>query len=446
MSDLAVRAEGLGKQFRRGTTPYKTLRESLSALVRTSTGWGGQRDDSSSASEVFWALRDASFEIKHGEVVGIIGRNGAGKSTLLKVLSRITTPTSGRAEIHGRVGSLLEVGTGFHPELSGRENVFMNGAILGMRRAEIISKFDEIVAFAEVEQFVDTPVKHYSSGMYLRLAFAVAAHLEPEILIVDEVLAVGDAAFQRKCLHKMEEVGHRGRTVLFVSHNMPAVTRLCPRTILLDGGRIHLDAPSSEVISAYLRSGLGTNAVREWPDLATAPGNEIVRLRAVRVLNANREPTEVQDIRKPIGLQMEYEVLQGGARFVPNFLVYNEDGVFLFVVSDTTEEARSNPREVGRFVTTGWLPGNFMAEGTFIVTAAITTFVPVTLHVNERDVTVFQVVDAQQKDAVRGGEYTGPIGGVVRPMIHWESTQDGKPMPATPPLVSEGSLPLPIHV
>ena len=211
-------------------------------------------------------MRDVGFEVAAGEIVGIIGRNGAGKSTLLKLLSRITEPTTGRIELYGRIGSLLEVGTGFHPELTGRENIFLNGAILGMKRAEIARKFDEIVAFAEVAQYIDTAVKRYSSGMYLRLAFAVAAHLEPEILVVDEVLAVGDARFQRKCLDKMQEVGRQGRTVLFVSHNMTAVTRLCPRTILLNEGGVVADGASHTVVGTYLNSGLGTTARREWAD------------------------------------------------------------------------------------------------------------------------------------------------------------------------------------
>src|SRR6266480_6383227 len=276
MSDIAIRVENLGKMFRIGgkSERYKTFRDTLAGFFRK-TGARRQAKD-----EPFWALKDVSFEIKRGEVVGVIGRNGAGKSTLLKVLSRITEPTKGSAEIHGRVGSLLEVGTGFHPELTGRENVYLNGAILGMHRSEIEKKFDEIVAFAEVEKFIDTPVKHYSSGMYLRLAFAVAAHLEPEILLVDEVLAVGDARFQRKCLDKMQDVGKQGHTVLFVSHNMPAITRLCPRTILLDQGRVLSDGPSHQVASEYLSGGMGTTAVRQWPEMSKAPGNEIVRLCA----------------------------------------------------------------------------------------------------------------------------------------------------------------------
>ena len=261
MGDIALRVEDLSKQYRIGGNreAYKTLRDTFTDVVVSSFRRAGKllRGRSRRAAELgetFWALKDVSFEIKRGEVVGIIGYNGAGKSTLLKILSRITEPTEGYADIYGRVGSLLEVGTGFHPELTGRENLYLNGAILGMKRAEIARKFDEIVAFAEIERFIDTPVKHYSSGMYMRLAFAVAAHLEPEILLVDEVLAVGDARFQKKCFNKMQDVGQQGRTVLFVSHNMPAITRLCQRAILLDGGRVLQDGPSHQVVSAYLNS------------------------------------------------------------------------------------------------------------------------------------------------------------------------------------------------
>jgi lipopolysaccharide transport system ATP-binding protein len=293
MSDLAIQVHALSKQYRIGALQgthrhnrvkfqYSTLRDTLTDLVRAplrrvSQRLRGQAHETAGPETSIWALRDASFDIRQGEVVGIIGRNGAGKSTLLKVMSRITEPTDGWVDLYGRVGSLLEVGTGFHPELTGRENIYLNGTILGMRRQEVERKFDEIVDFSEVEKFIDTPVKNYSSGMYLRLAFAVAAHLEPEILMVDEVLAVGDVRFQKKCMNKVQSVGQAGRTVLFVSHNMPAITRLCQRTILLDEGRIIADGPSPQVVGAYLNAGLGTSAAREWDDPARAPGGEVVR-------------------------------------------------------------------------------------------------------------------------------------------------------------------------
>lgn len=275
MSDIAICVENLSKQYRIGTgrAPYKTLRESLTHALASPLRrlWRREpenrrtgepaplpvspmpRGSVSQENDTIWALKDVSFSVRHGEVLGIVGRNGAGKSTLLKILSRITKPTTGRAEIHGRVGSLLEVGTGFHPELTGRENIYLNGAILGMRKAEIDRKFDEMVAFAEVEKFIDTPVKHYSSGMYVRLAFAVAAHLDPEILLVDEVLAVGDVAFQRKCLGKMDDVARRGRTILFVSHNMEAVRKLCSRGIVLERGIAEAEGPADTVVAHYLR-------------------------------------------------------------------------------------------------------------------------------------------------------------------------------------------------
>src|SRR6266481_6604708 len=297
MTDIAVRVDNLGKRYRIGTRrqdDQPLLREVISSLAATPFGkltgvarrfWARH---TSGAGPVppdpndLWALRHLSFEVPRGQIIGIIGPNGAGKSTLLKILSRITEPTEGRVEIKGRVGSLLEVGTGFHPELTGRENIYLSAALLGMRKADIDRNLDEIIAFSEIEKFVDTPVKHYSSGMYVRLAFSVAAHLEPEILIIDEVLAVGDAAFQRKCTGKMGDVARAGRTILFVSHNVAAVTRLCNRCILLEQGSIIADGATHTVMDTYLRSELATSASREW-GLANAPGDSIVRLRAVRV-------------------------------------------------------------------------------------------------------------------------------------------------------------------
>jgi len=258
MSDLAIKVEGLSKRYRIGAQQraYRTLREKLNETAMApframKALTNGNGNGHKSRSETFWALKDVSFEIKPGEAVGIIGRNGAGKSTLLKILSRITEPTEGYADIHGRIASLLEVGTGFHPELSGRENIFLNGSILGMKRVEIRKKFDEMVAFAEIEKFIDTPVKHYSSGMYVRLAFAVAAHLDPEILLIDEVLAVGDAEFQKKCLGKMGDVAREGRTVLFVSHNMAAVRRLCQSGMYLEGGRVKFEGDAESAVDVY---------------------------------------------------------------------------------------------------------------------------------------------------------------------------------------------------
>jgi lipopolysaccharide transport system ATP-binding protein len=434
MSDVAIRVEGLGKKYRLGANaqPYKTLRTSL-ADVAAAPLWAASRlirrpraAREGSHRPEFWALKDVSFDVKQGEVLGIIGRNGAGKSTLLKLLSQITAPTEGCIKINGRVASLLEVGTGFHPDLTGRENVLLGGAILGMSRADITRKFDEIVAFAEVEKFIDTPVKHYSSGMYLRLAFAVAAHLEPEILVVDEVLAVGDISFQRKCVNKMQDVGQQGRMVLFVSHNMPAVTRLCDRVVLLDKGAIIVDGPAHQVVNQYLRAGWGTTALREWPDSDQAPGNEIVRLRKVRVRTEEGQTREAVDIRRPVGIEITYDVLRPGHVLVPNFHFFNEEGIVAFIASDQNWKDRTRP--VGHYISTAWIPGNLLSEGTLIVGAAISTMDPVTVHFYERDAVAFQVIDSLAGDSARGN-FAGPMPGVFRPLLHWttQSNPDERP-------------------
>jgi lipopolysaccharide transport system ATP-binding protein len=425
MSDTAIKIEGISKKYHIGRRKksYRTLRETLSDAFtspfrRAANLLRGQATGAAELDETIWALRGVSIEVKRGEVVGLIGRNGAGKSTLLKILSRITEPTEGYAEIRGRVGSLLEVGTGFHNELTGRENIYLNGAILGMKRVEIDLKFDEIVTFAEVEKFIDTPVKHYSSGMYLRLAFAVAAHLEPEILLVDEVLAVGDARFQRKCLDKMQDVGHQGRTVLFVSHNMPAVTRLCPRTVLLDAGRVIKDGPSPQVVGAYLSSGLGTSAAREWPDMATAPGDDVVRLRAVRVRAEDGQIADAVDIRRPVGIEMEYEVLRPGHILMPYYNVFNQEGIRVFTPIDQDPAWQRRPRPTGRYVSTTWIPGNLLNEGTLFFGPAMKTKEPLIRHFAVRDAVAFQVIDSTEGDSVRG-DWAGRLGGVVRPSLEW---------------------------
>ncbi len=422
MSQTAIHVEGISKLYRLGERMrYTGLRHRLEDAVRAPYRWLRPRKgaEPKKGPQEIWAVRDVSFDVSAGEVVGLIGRNGAGKSTLLKILCRVAQPTEGFAEIRGRVGSLLEVGTGFHQELTGRENVFLNGAVLGMGKKEILRKFDEIVAFAEVEDFIDTPLKHYSSGMQMRLAFAVAAHIEPEILLVDEVLAVGDAQFQKKCLGKMSDVAQHGRTIIFVSHNAAAITRLCARCILLQSGTVLKDGPTYEVMSEYLRSGLDTSAVREWAP-AEAPGDSVVRLRAVRARSAEGEVMEAFDIRLPVAIDVVFDVLQGGVVLTPNLHVFNEEGVNVFVSLDQDPVWRGRPRPAGRYISTAWIPGNFLAEGTFIVGAAITTLAPVDVRLYAREAIAFQVIDSTEGNSARG-DYAGHLPGVVRPVLVWET-------------------------
>lgn len=422
MSVPIITVENLSKRYLIGKQTAKGdgLRHILEDAARAPLRWfssrnGGER----SRTEEFWALSDLNFDIQEGEVVGFIGRNGAGKSTLLKILSRITEPTRGSIRLRGRVSSLLEVGTGFHPELTGRENIFLNGAILGMGRLEIRRKFDEIVAFSDLEKFLDTPVKRYSSGMYVRLAFAVAAHLEPEILIVDEVLAVGDAEFQKKCLRKMGDVSHAGRTVLFVSHNMQAVTRLCSRCILLDRGCAIQDGPVIEVANAYLNTGAASTTCREWPDPANAPGDDVVRLRAVRLRSGSGERIESLDIRKPVGIELEYDILKSGYKFLPHFMLRNQDGVNLFTAVDLDPAWRERPRHVGRYVSTGWISGNLLTEGFVYAEAVLMSLDPEIVHVDVEDAVAFMVLDdLPAKDTARG-DYHKPMAGAIRPALEW---------------------------
>jgi lipopolysaccharide transport system ATP-binding protein len=425
MAAPIISVRNLGKRYQLGAAlGHDTLRDHIAHAAQSVTSLFRGKKDSAAAKtspESFWALQDVSFDVQPGEAVGIIGRNGAGKSTCLKLLSQITEPTTGEIRIRGKLASLLEVGTGFHPELSGRENIFLNGAILGMSKAEIVRHFDEIVAFAEIGKFLDTPVKRYSSGMYVRLAFAVAAHLEAEILVVDEVLAVGDLNFQRKCLAKIQDVGQSGRTVLFVSHNMSAITRLCQRTILLDGGRVLRDGPSHDVVKTYLTSGLGTTAHREWPDAATAPGNDVVRLRAVRVRGEDGQVREALDIRQSVAVEMEFDVLKPGHTLVPAFHFFDEEGACVFVSSDSDPKWRRQVRPVGRFVSTTRIPGNYLAEGSLIVGAAVATLNPVVVHCHERQAVAFQMVDSCEGDSARG-DYAGAYPGVVRPLLPWTTT------------------------
>lgn len=363
MSDIAISVQHIGKRYKIGgpQSSYSTLRESLVDIVNTPVRWltGKRRRD-----EYFWALNDVSFDVKQGEVLGIIGRNGAGKSTLLKILSRITRPTSGRVELYGRVGSLLEVGTGFHPELTGRENIYLNGAILGMSRSEIRRKFDEIVDFAEIERFLDTPVKYYSSGMYVRLAFAVAAHLEPEILVVDEVLAVGDAKFQKKSLGKMESVAKQGRTVLFVSHQMNAVRTLCVDTLLLSKGKIVTFGRTNDVISEYLDVDDQSNWSMGVEKEVSSPYFTPTRMSLVNkslqlvdtTISANQE----------IGVLIEGEIQKLNQALTIGFAVYAANGELLFWSLHTDEEEEKwLPLKQGINRVVGWIPPHFLNEGSY---------------------------------------------------------------------------------
>jgi lipopolysaccharide transport system ATP-binding protein len=423
MSDIAIEVCHVWKKFRRGEI-HDSLRDWIPALARRVIGHGPK--STCLVEGEFWALKDIDFRLRYGEIMGVIGPNGSGKSTLLKILSRILRPNSGVVRVNGRLSALIEVTAGFHPDLTGRENIYLNGTILGMKHGEIERKFDEIVAFSEIEPFIDTPVKRYSSGMYVRLGFAVAAHLEPEILLVDEVLAVGDARFQKKCLNKMQDIGRQGRTVLFVSHNLPAVTRLCGRAILLDRGKLLQDGPSNQVVGTYMNPVMSTTAAREWPDPTTAPGGDVARLRAVRLRTADGQIADAVDVRRPVAIEMEYDVLKSGSVLMPYHHVHNEEGVLLFSAHDLDAYWACRPRPQGRWVSTAQIPGNLLAEGTHFVSSGIIIADPVVHQFYERDVVSFRVMESPGDGSARGG-WVGPMGGVVRPALKWSTqfTPDG---------------------
>ena len=367
MSDLAFRVDQLGKVYRIGRRgPYKTFRESITESVTRCFRRGG--NDDGADSELLWALRDVSFEVRQGEVIGIIGSNGAGKSTLLKVLSKITEPSEGCVEIFGRVGSLLEVGTGFHPELTGRENIYLNGAILGMRRAEIARRFDEIVAFAETEKFLDTPVKHYSSGMYMRLAFAVAAHLEPEILLVDEVLSVGDAAFQSKCIGKMGDVARSGRTVLFVSHSMASIATLCTSAILMKNGTVALQGKPAACIDQYLAAinqSKGETNLRENKECRRGSGE--VRIVAARLVDCYGVPSDRFECQGEVTLEMELEAAGQIPSFLSTIAVRTLTGITVLHIPSPSDFTWSSLNTHGRTTMQCRIPQCGLYPGSYVV-------------------------------------------------------------------------------
>lgn len=439
MSSPAITVESLGKRYRirhqqQDGVRYKVLRDVLADKTKGVARrlWSALRPTPHSAlrtppSEDFWALKDVSFEIRQGEVMGIIGRNGAGKSTLLKILSRITEPTSGRVRILGRVGCLLEVGTGFHQELTGRENIFLNGAILGMSRSEIKNRFEEIVAFAGVEKFLDTPVKRYSSGMSVRLAFAIAAHLEPEILIVDEVLAVGDAQFQRKCMGKMRDVAsNEGTTILFVSHNMGAVLSLCSTSILLSAGHVESKGKPGAIVSGYLKN-RSLRCEQSWP-AERRPGDEVVRLEAVRLKDCAGELTDEIDAESGFWVEIDYEVcirspLQVGFRLATN------DGVIVLTSTDADGFSDGGShRAPGRYTARCCFPGGLLVPQTYLLS----------ITADEPNIRSHFLVDGALEFAVRRPLTCTTVDdgrqGIINPVLPWQvarKAEDGSSLSLT---------------
>lgn len=434
MSEIAIRVEDLSKLYRLGTgiggnTPrqnYRTLSETMSTAFSSRFGWlrrgkkraGLRERPRKPEDELIWALKNVSFTIQQGEVIGVIGRNGAGKSTLLKILSRITEPTEGYAEVHGRVGSLLEVGTGFHPELTGSENIYLNGAILGMHRSEIDRKFDEIVDFSGVEKFIDTPVKRYSSGMYLRLAFAVAAHLEPEILVVDEVLAVGDAEFQRKCLGKMSDVAHEGRTVLFVSHNMSAILNLTQQTIVLDHGRVAYRDATPAAVDYYMSSGLAQIGERQWSDeevpAEAAPFHPLaIRLR-------DRQGRVVDTIRstEPGEIEVSYRLDAPITGLRVGLYLTTARGEYVLASFDTDDQEQYEQftvRQPGRYVSRCTFPADMLNEGRYIVGINASSY-RIRRYFQDEGALAFSV-DAS---GAPGSQWPEARLGPVRPRLAWQ--------------------------
>ena len=418
MSTTVIKVEDVGKQYRLGMVGTGTISHDLRRWWYRVRGWEdpylkiGESNDRTKKgdSDLVWALRDINFEVQQGEVLGIIGRNGAGKSTLLKLLSRVTQPTTGSIKVRGRIASLLEVGTGFHPELSGRENIFLNGAILGMTKAEIRSKFDEIVDFSGVERYIDTPVKRYSSGMYVRLAFAVAAHLEPEILIIDEVLAVGDAEFQKKCLGKMKDVSGQGRTVLFVSHNMVAVKTLCTRGILLENGMVKYAGLSDSAVSEYLRLNSKNNllSARDFSD-RDAPQGEYVSLLGCELQDESGRRIETFNVYEKVKIIVKYKVKRSGVKHFANLHFFNEQEQYI-LVSSVDENSAAN--EEGEYQTTFFIPSYTFNIGAVTAGVAITSYPGTNVQFFENPALVFKVDEMDYN--LRNHPYTCPLPGETR--------------------------------
>ena len=414
MNDYSIRVENLGKRYKIGENliEYQTLRDSIAGIFKPNN-----KNAIVESGKSIWALKDVSFEVRQGEVLGIIGKNGAGKSTLLKILSRVTEPSEGLVEINGRVGSLLEVGTGFHPELTGRENIYLNGAILGMKRHEINHKFNEIVEFSEVADFIDTPVKRYSSGMYLRLAFAVAAHLEPEILVVDEVLAVGDAEFQRKCIGKMSDVSKEGRTVLFVSHNMSAILRLTEESLVIDHGKLIKRAQSSEAVDFYLSRGLSQEGQRSWTDEDFGGSDPDFKPLSIKVLNLAGQVADSLRSVEPIAIEINYRLEQDitGLRVGIYLLTPRGEYVLTSFDTDSTDTyEKITTRKAGKYTSRCTIPGNFLNEGRYVVGVNASVF-RIKRYFHDEQALSFSV----EGSGAPGKQWPEPRLGTVRPLLDW---------------------------
>lgn len=417
MNDTIIKVENLSKRYRIGVQDvvYDSLIASIFSWIKSPISNFRRvqklsKFDLEDSNDIIWALRDTSFEVKNGEILGIIGRNGAGKSTLLKILSRIVEPTSGQAIVYGRVASLLEIGTGFHPELSGRENIYLNGTILGMTKKEINNNFNDIVDFSEVGKFIDTPVKRYSSGMYVRLAFAVAAHLDPEVLIVDEVLAVGDAAFQKKCLGKMSETAKTGRTVIFVSHNMHTIQDLCSRTILLEDGKIEMDGPTSDVIKQYLQPGMlqtGKSDLANNYRARKSPG--ILRAKSIRILDNNHDICSTFEINDELNIELDISNVKSNG-FAVSFLIYNQQGALIYHIR--SQDGNINTKNLGSTVTIGMtIPRLNIIQGRYSIDVWIG---------NHLDLLEDHIESTISFEVVNRGHSKVPLRSIIHEKGNWE--------------------------
>jgi len=422
MNNFSITAENIGKQYQiKKGQRYGTLKETIYRMLNPFQYQKKIAIDNET-DERIWALKDVSFSISQGEVVGLIGRNGAGKSTLLKIIAGITTPTTGKAIVAGKIGCLLEVGAGFHPFLTGRENIFLSGSILGLSRADIKKKFDEIVAFAEIENFIDTQIKYYSSGMYTRLAFAVAAHMVVDILIVDEVLSVGDIAFQKKCLGTMDEAASDGRTVLFVSHNMSTIKRLCSRGILFHEGKMIMDAKIDNIVSQYLDNYLDTPSQKTWT-YSESPGNNHVRLLSIRAKNIQDATIQSIDIRDKVGIEIIYQMneLNQWPLVIVHFI--NAEWLHLFSSHDYYHKQFSFIHSNSEICSTCWIPGHLFNQGRIYIHLEIITLSPQKNHVTLKDIISFEIVDQRRLEEMKG-PFGGQWPGVMRPDLKWDIKQN----------------------